>query len=91
MKIIKSILLCIGCIVIALLVYYIAVIVNARMKTPALVQNALHSGRMKLELLDFTNDQLQALLKIQDRNFYDHLGFDITTPEQESLQSARDW
>ncbi|GEO05224.1 hypothetical protein AAE02nite_28880 [Adhaeribacter aerolatus] len=35
---------------------------------------------MKLELNDLTDEQLQALLKVQDQNFYNHKGFDISTP-----------
>lgn len=80
MKIIKRILSVIGLLIIVLLVYYIVVVLNARTKTPTIVQDALNSDRMKLELNDFSNEQLQALLKVQDVNFYNHKGFDISTP-----------
>ena len=80
MKIAKRILLFIGFAVIASLVYYTVIILNARAKTPSIVQDALNSGRMKLELNDLTDEQLQALLKVQDQNFYHHNGFDISTP-----------
>ncbi len=53
---------------------------DARAKTPSIVQDVLNSGTMKLELDDLTKEQIQALLKIQDENFYNHKGFDITTP-----------
>ncbi|KAA5549558.1 glycosyl transferase family 51 [Adhaeribacter rhizoryzae] len=80
MKIAKRILLFIGLLLAAILIYYTAVVLNARAKTPAIVQGVLNSGRMKLELHDLTNEQVQALLKVQDQNFYNHQGFDISTP-----------
>ena len=80
MKIAKRILLFVGFAVIASLVYYTVIILYARAKTPSIVQDALNSGRMKLELNDLTDEQLQALLKVQDQNFYHHNGFDISTP-----------
>ena len=60
--------------------YYAVVIVNARSKTETIVTDALNSGRMKLELDDLSTEQRQALLMVQDRNFYNHKGLDITTP-----------
>lgn len=80
MRITKKILPVAGLLIIAPLIYYSVVILNARAKTPAIVEDALNSGRMRLEMNDFTNEQLQALLKVQDPNFYNHKGFDITTP-----------
>lgn len=80
MRIAKRTLLFVGFAVIASLVYYTVIILNARAKTPSIVQGALNSGRMKLELNDLTDEQLQALLKVQDQNFYHHNGFDISTP-----------
>lgn len=80
MKITKRVLSVIGLLIIVLLVYYTAVTLNARIKTPTIVQDALNSERMKLELNDLTNEQLQAILKVQDANFYNHKGFDISTP-----------
>jgi membrane carboxypeptidase/penicillin-binding protein len=80
MKTIKKVFLFIGLILTSILIYYGGVILNARANTPSIVQEALNSGRMKLELQDLTRDQLQALLKVQDQNFYNHKGFDISTP-----------
>lgn len=68
MKITKRILSVIGLLIIVILAYYTAVILNARTKTPTIVRDALNSERMKLELNDLTNEQLQALLKVQDAN-----------------------
>jgi membrane carboxypeptidase/penicillin-binding protein len=80
MKTTKKVFLFIGLILLAVVIYYGGVILNARANTPAIVQDALNSGRMKLELKNLTSDQLQALLKVQDQNFYNHKGFDISTP-----------
>ena len=79
-KIIKGVISVIALMVVLIVIYYAVVIVNARVKTPDIVHAALSSERMKLELSDFTTDQLHALLKVQDPNFYKHNGFDISTP-----------
>lgn len=77
---IKRIFLTLGLLITVVIVYYIAVIIQARTNTPDIVKQALASDRMKLELSDFSNQQLEALLKVQDPNFYHHKGFDISTP-----------
>lgn len=79
-KLLKKIFVFIGFILMTVVIYYGIVILNARANTPAIVNDALNSGRMKLELNDLTNEQQQALLKVQDQNFYNHKGFDISTP-----------
>jgi len=80
MNVVKRILSFFVLIIVVVLLYYTVVVFYARAKTPGIVQAALKSGRMKLELNDFTTDQLQALIKVQDQNFYNHNGFDISTP-----------
>lgn len=80
MKTTRKFFLIIGLLLASVVIYYGVVILKARANTPAIVQAALHSDRMKLELKDLTRDQLQALLKVQDQNFYNHKGFDISTP-----------
>ena len=79
-KFLKLICVCVGFILVLIVVYYTIVIINARANTHDIVNGALNSGRMKLKLTDLSIDQRQALLKIQDQNFYHHKGFDITTP-----------
>ncbi|MGD1891762.1 MAG: transglycosylase domain-containing protein [Cyclobacteriaceae bacterium] len=61
-------------------IYYLIVIINARQKTSELVNTILQSDQMKLELADLTDQQLDALLKVQDPNFYHHKGYDFETP-----------
>jgi membrane carboxypeptidase/penicillin-binding protein len=65
---------------VGIVVYYLIVIINARQKTPELVSSLLRSDQMKLELADLTGQQLDALLKVQDPNFYHHQGYDFETP-----------
>ncbi len=64
----------------AILIYYTVVVLDARSRTPLIVQGALRSERMKLELNNFTDEHLHALLKVQDPDFYNHKGIDISTP-----------
>lgn len=61
-------------------VYYFIVVMNAREKTPEIVTNALSPESIQLEVGDLTKEQLDILLKVHDPNFYNHNGFDISTP-----------
>jgi len=80
MRIIKKVLSVLAVIFFAVLVYYTVVVLKARADTPEIVQEALGSGRMRLALTDLTEEQQEALLMVQDRNFYHHHGVDLTTP-----------
>lgn len=62
------------------IIYNFIVVVNARKDTPLIVQKALQSEAMKLELSDLSREQLDILLKVQDPNFYTHKGYDFDTP-----------
>ena len=59
--------------------YYTIVVIVARNRTHEIVSNALSSDRMKLDLNDLSDEQLNALLKVQDPNFYHHKGFDLSS------------
>ena len=63
-----------------MVIYYFIVIINARVDTPGIVHRALTTGMIKLELADLNEQQLKALIKIQDPNFYHHKGVDFRTP-----------
>ena len=76
----KIIFLSLGLFLAAVFIYYLVVVLKARAKTPAIVREALRPGKVDLQLADLTDQQLDALLKIQDPNFYHHQGFDLTTP-----------
>lgn len=65
---------------VGIVVYYFIVVINARQETPELVNSILRSDQMKLELTDLTDRHLDALLKVQDPNFYYHKGYDFETP-----------
>jgi membrane peptidoglycan carboxypeptidase len=77
---IKKAILTLALLLTSTIVYYSIVIIIARTETRDIVQKALTSDRMKLELMDFSSEQLEALLKVEDPNFYHHKGFDISTP-----------
>lgn len=76
----KKILIVIGLILTSVVLYYIVVIIIARADTPDIVHRALTSDRIKLDLVDLSDEQIKALLKIEDPNFYNHQGFDFSTP-----------
>lgn len=76
----KKILLIFGIVFLAVFTYYLTSIFIARAKTQEIVETALASERMKLELNDLTREQLDALLEVQDPNFYHHKGVDFITP-----------
>ncbi|WP_215225286.1 transglycosylase domain-containing protein [Echinicola shivajiensis] len=80
MKKIKIVLLSLGILLTIVFAYYLVIVMDARAKTPEIVSRALSPDKIKLELSDLTEEQLDALLKIQDPNFYHHKGFDISTP-----------
>jgi membrane carboxypeptidase/penicillin-binding protein len=80
MRKVKIILLTLGLFLAAVFIHYLVVVLKARAKTPAIVREALGPDKVDLQLADLTEQQLDALLKIQDPNFYHHQGFDLTTP-----------
>lgn len=77
---VKKTFLVIGTMLLGIVIYYTIVVVDARIKTPDIVRQALNSEKMQLELTDLTEQQKDALLKIQDPNFYHHKGYDFETP-----------
>lgn len=61
-------------------VYCGIVVLNARHATPAIIQKAVSSDAMKLRSADLSAWQLNALLAVEDPNFYHHKGVDLKTP-----------
>ena len=80
MRKLKIFLFFIGLLLVSVFTYYFIVVMNARANTPEIVTSALSPKNIQLELDNLTKEQLDALLKIQDPNFYNHNGFDISTP-----------
>ena len=76
----KKALLIFGILLFGIFIYYFIVIIDARIRTPEIVKTELNSENTKLELRDLTEQQLEALLKVQDPNFYHHKGYDFETP-----------
>jgi len=79
-KMTRKIFLFIGVVCSSVLIYLFVSILVARRATEEIVNTALLSDRIKLDLSDLTSDQLDALLKVQDPNFYHHKGVDFVTP-----------
>lgn len=77
---VKIVLLTLGVLLSTVFIYYFIAVMHARAKTPAIVSEALSPEKSKLELDDLSDQQLDALLKIQDPNFYHHPGYDFSTP-----------
>lgn len=80
MIMVKKTFLIIGIMLLGIIIYYTIVVVEARVKTPKIVEQALKAESIKLEVTDLTEQQIDALLQIQDPNFYHHKGYDFDTP-----------
>jgi membrane carboxypeptidase/penicillin-binding protein len=61
-------------------IYLISDILNAKSKTTKIINEELNKDSIILNLNDFSEHQLQILLKVEDPNFYQHKGVDIKTP-----------
>jgi len=60
--------------------HYTAVVLQARRATPEIVASLLGSGDVRLQLSDFSDERLRALLAVEDPAFYAHNGMDLSTP-----------
>lgn len=74
----KKLFFSIGTLLLIVTAYYSTIIIIARTQTEKLVNVVLASDRMKLSLDDLSPVQKEALLKVQDPNFYAHKGVDFT-------------
>lgn len=76
----KKLLITTGLLILSIFVYYIIILFIARGDTHDLVDEVLSSDKIKLELNDLTQEQIDILLRVQDPNFYNHQGVDFNTP-----------
>jgi membrane peptidoglycan carboxypeptidase len=67
-------------IILCIIAYYAIEIIIARNNTPGIIQKALTADRIKLQIEDLSKWQLDALLAVEDPNFYNHHGIDFKTP-----------
>lgn len=79
-KFLKIITLTFGFFLLAVLGYYLIIIIKARVETPRIIGQALRAENMVLKVSDLSEWQLNALLKIEDPAFYRHKGVDLRTP-----------
>lgn len=62
------------------IVLYVAFIAaQAYFQTPNIIEQAEKSGKLTLKVEDVPKDFLDALLKVEDPNFYQHNGVDLST------------
>jgi membrane peptidoglycan carboxypeptidase len=64
----------------AVIGYYTVEVIRARQATPSMVQAAMKSDGMLLDLSDLSPRQMEILLAVEDPNFYQHPGWDFRTP-----------
>jgi len=68
-----ALLMCVGA-------YCAIVVVQAWRATPSILAAALDAESVELEIGDFSAGWLEDLLAVEDPNFYQHSGVDLTTP-----------
>jgi hypothetical protein len=76
----KRILIIIGVLLVVILSYFTFVTIKARLDTPNIVKKALSSNQVTLRVSNLSQWQINALLKVEDPNFYHHRGIDLKTP-----------
>ncbi len=59
--------------------YYSLEVYKARKTTLDMVNVFLSSDAYRLKIIDFTNERVEQLLKVEDPNFYNHKGIDFMT------------
>lgn len=65
---------------ILIVTYYSVIVINARSETKEKFEAFLNSDKVKIHAPELSDFQLQALLKVEDPDFYNHNGFDVSTP-----------
>ncbi len=64
----------------AVFIYYAYELINAHLETPEIKARFLASSQVNLSVEELSPSQLEALIKIQDPNFWNHKGVEFTTP-----------
>ena len=65
---------------ITLLSYEAFAVIEARSKTQDIFSSILESDKIEIELKNLSEKRIKSLLTVQDPNFYEHSGYDFTTP-----------
>ena len=76
----KLLLLIFSLAVIVLAAYFSFEIIQARQETARVISDLKNPDFLKLDLGDFTHEQIDILLKVEDPGFYEHCGIDFSTP-----------
>jgi hypothetical protein len=61
-------------------IYCVVIVTKARLDTPGIITRVKAGENIKLKLSDFSQWQIDALLKVEDPAFYSHKGVDLKTP-----------
>lgn len=78
-KIFKFILIILGIALLAALVYYTYIVIDARNNTEQIVEEAFEKYGREITLDDLSDEQLNILLTVEDPKFFEHNGMDIST------------
>ncbi len=62
------------------LCYYLIIIIKGYAQTPELIEAHLANADMALNAKQLSEEQLRALLAVEDPNFFSHHGVDLSTP-----------
>jgi membrane carboxypeptidase/penicillin-binding protein len=65
---------------VAVLAYSTVVVVQARRATPEIVDTLMKSGKIVLRPEQFPKGWIEALLRVEDPQFFTHHGIDLSTP-----------
>ena len=66
--------------ILIVVVWYTVEVIQARLQTPAMIENLIKSDKIQLHMKDFHNGSIDMLLAVEDPRFYEHNGMDLSTP-----------
>jgi membrane carboxypeptidase/penicillin-binding protein len=78
-QVILTVLAVLALFVVVVIGYYTVEVIKARQATPSIVQTALQSELIVLDIGDLSQRQIDILLAVEDPNFYHHRGWDFST------------
>lgn len=79
-KYVNNTLFALGLVILLIFIYFVTMIIKARVDTPEMKKKALNANNIILKVVDLSQWQIHALLAVEDPNFYHHKGVDLKTP-----------
>lgn len=80
LRLLKILLRFVVVMILAVIGYSVYVVFDAINDTPEIVESMMSSDDLTLQLGDFPEGWLDALISVEDPNFYGHNGLDLKTP-----------